>query len=157
MKLRSALGHALFLQRITPFAALESSMAPRRITGLQRSIYSLYKRSLQMVQSKPVVRQKTLHRFLDRSRFANHLSSTQDTRKDWYLFVSHQFRHPTLGGSLRKKDVGAIEYYIRRGEKMLDSYKSPAVTKVSPPATEAWPLGWVAKGGKTGKGNAREV
>jgi succinate dehydrogenase assembly factor 1 len=50
---------------------------------------------------------------------------------------------------LKKKDVGAIEYYLRRGERMLESYKQDGVTNVSvPEGGEKWPTGWVAKGGK---------
>ena len=72
----------------------------------------------------------------------------QETRSAWFQFVSHQFRHESLGGSLRKKDVGAIEYYIRRGEKMLESYSQEGVKSVSVPSGEWWDEGWVAKGGK---------
>ncbi|TNY19294.1 hypothetical protein DMC30DRAFT_400779 [Rhodotorula diobovata] len=104
-------------------------MAPRRITGLQRQVYTLYKRALQLVASKPL-----------------------EHRPAWFAFVSHQFRHPSLGGGLKRKDVSAIEHLMRRGDKMLETYGSPGVKKVVVPATEPWPLGWVAKGGKEGLG-----
>ncbi|KAK4330615.1 LOW QUALITY PROTEIN: hypothetical protein RTBOTA2_006297 [Rhodotorula toruloides] len=78
----------------------------RRLTGLQRQVLSLYKRSLRM-----------------------------DTRPAWYRFVSHQFRDPELGGGLRRKDIAAIEHLLRRGEKMLDSYGSPGVKNVVLPLT----------------------
>lgn len=56
-----------------------------------------------------------------------------------------------MGGSLRKKDVTAIEYYLRRGEKMLESYKGDGVKSVSVPEGEGgWPIGWVGRGGKAG-------
>ncbi|ORY88478.1 hypothetical protein BCR35DRAFT_301629 [Leucosporidium creatinivorum] len=98
----------------------------RRVTGLQRQVYSLYKRSLKMIASKPL-----------------------ETRPGWFAFVSHQFRHPTLGGGLRRKDVGAIEYYLRRGEKMLEQFQSTGAKSVSiPEGSEEWKQGWVAKGGK---------
>ncbi|GAA5820829.1 hypothetical protein JCM11251_001832 [Rhodosporidiobolus azoricus] len=101
-------------------------MPPRRVTGLTRQIFSMYKRSLKMVQSKP-----------------------PESRPAWFAFVQHQFRHPSLGGGLKRKDVSAIEHLLRRGEKMLDSYESPTVKSVGVP-DEAWqfPQGWVAKGGK---------
>lgn len=50
--------------------------------------------------------------------------------------------------------VGAIEYYIRRGEKMLESYSSNSVKSVSVPfdadEARARGLGWIARGGKEG-------
>ncbi|KAL8277412.1 hypothetical protein RQP46_010134 [Phenoliferia psychrophenolica] len=76
----------------------------RRVTGLQRQIFHLYRRALVVVASKP-----------------------PETRSSWYQFISHHFRHPSLGGGLRKQDVGAIEYYLRRGEKMLESYSQDGV------------------------------
>ncbi|BGP73834.1 hypothetical protein NBRC10513v2_007253 [Rhodotorula toruloides] len=94
----------------------------RRLTGLQRQVLSLYKRSLRMVRAKPA-----------------------DTRPAWYRFVSHQFRDPELGGGLRRKDIAAIEHLLRRGEKMLDSYGSPGVKNVVLPVTADWPLGWAAR------------
>ncbi|GAA5907148.1 Sdh6p [Sporobolomyces salmoneus] len=101
----------------------------RRISGLQRQVLSLYKRSLQMVQSKPL-----------------------DKRPAFYQFVAHQFRHPTAGGGVRKKDVQTIEYLMRKGEKQLESYSSSGVKNVVlPEESEIWPEGWVAKGGKERK------
>ncbi|SCV68170.1 BQ2448_291 [Microbotryum intermedium] len=79
----------------------------RRITGLQRQVLHTYKRALEMIRTKP------LH-----------------TRPMWFAFVSHQFRSPSLGGGLCKKDVGAIEYYLRRADKMLDAYEQPSTTSV---------------------------
>jgi succinate dehydrogenase assembly factor 1 len=66
-------------------------------------------------------------------------------------FVSHHFRgiSPGLGGSLRKRDVAAIEFLLRRMNRMKDSYESTSVRNVAPPG-EAWdwPRGWIAKGGR---------
>lgn len=95
----------------------------RRITGLQREVYKLYKRSLQMVLKKPLA-----------------------FRSSWYQFVSAQFRDPALGGGVKRKDVTAIEYYLRRGEKMLDTYGAPAVRSVRVPSDTWWPEGWVVRG-----------
>ncbi|BGP27691.1 hypothetical protein JCM10295v2_006666 [Rhodotorula toruloides] len=105
-------------------------MAPR-LTGLQKQVLSLYKRSLRMIRSKPA-----------------------NTRPAWYRFVSHQFRDPKLGGGLRRKDIAAIEHMLRRGEKMLESYGSTSVKNVVVPVTAHWPLGWAARetsreGGRT--------
>ena len=141
---------------LSPSRRLSAAMPPptaapllkkaRRITGLQRQIYSLYKRSLLMITQKPIVRSSPLPPPVPP------LTHPQETRPAWFAFVSHQFRHPSLGGGLRKKDVGAIEYYCRKGEKMLASYESPAVKKIQVPETMHWPEGWVAKGGKEGLG-----
>lgn len=62
----------------------------------------------------------------------------------------HNFRGPDLGGGLKKKDVVAIEYYLRRGEKMLEAYSREGVKTVSFPQSHDFPLGWIAKGGKDG-------
>ncbi|KAM0756110.1 hypothetical protein T439DRAFT_20892 [Meredithblackwellia eburnea MCA 4105] len=102
-----------------------------RVTGLQRQIFSLYKRSLRMALTKP----------------PEHIPA-------WYQFISHHFRHPSLGGGLRKQDVGAIEYMLRRGEKMLDSYGRQGVKSVIVPVVEGdedrgrWPQGWVVNRGR---------
>lgn len=76
------------------------------------------------------------------------LAQPQETRSAWFQFVSHHFRHPDLGGGLRSRDTSAIEYFLRRGEKMLDSYGSSTTTTVRVPETHHWPEGWVARGGK---------
>ncbi|BGP43547.1 hypothetical protein JCM10450v2_007720 [Rhodotorula kratochvilovae] len=102
-------------------------MAVKRVTGLQRQVHSLYKRALRLVASKPL-----------------------ESRPAWFAFVAHHFRHPSLGGGLKRKDISAIEHLCRRGDKMLETYGSPGVTKVVVPTTEHWPIGWVAKGGKEG-------
>ncbi|GAA5982921.1 hypothetical protein JCM11641_002627 [Rhodosporidiobolus odoratus] len=104
-------------------------MPSRRITGLQRQIYSLYKRSLQMVATKPL-----------------------ETRSSWFAFVAHQFRAPHLGGALRKKDVAAIEHLLRRGDKQLETFSASSVKSVAvPDEAWEWKQGWVASGGKEGR------
>ncbi|GAA5985477.1 hypothetical protein JCM10908_006990 [Rhodotorula pacifica] len=102
-------------------------MSPtRRLTGLQREVLQLYKRALAMVSSKPF-----------------------EHRIAWYTFVSNQFRHPDIGGGLRKRDVAAIEHLLRRGHKMVDQYGQASVKAISlPDGMRQYPLGWVAKGGK---------
>lgn len=100
-----------------------------------------------MIAQKPLVRPS-----LSSAELAPNANSAQETRPAWFAFVSHQFRHPSLGGALRKKDVGAIEYYCRKGEKMLASFASPAVKNIQVPETMHWPEGWIAKGGKEGLG-----
>jgi hypothetical protein len=48
---------------------------------------------------------------------------------------------------VRKKDVGAIEYYLRRGGKMLDAYQGPGTGGITPESMD-YPMNWFAKGGK---------
>ncbi|KAK4047453.1 hypothetical protein OIV83_005365 [Microbotryomycetes sp. JL201] len=97
-------------------------MPARRVTGLQRQVLHQYKRFLRMIRSKPI-----------------------DARPAWYQFVAHQFRHKDLGGGLRKMDVGAIEYLLRRGDKMLEGFERPGTKSVSvPDEATHWPLGWAA-------------
>jgi succinate dehydrogenase assembly factor 1 len=141
-------------------------MAPgtRRVTGLQRQVYNLYRRSLQLIASKPEVSS-------ERHTAPGHadprsLRIDQHTRPSWHLFIHHQFRHPTLGGGIRRKDVGAIEYLIRRGDKMLEGYKGQGTTSVSGVPQDPGPereeyaaggqLGWIAKGGKHGSWRRRQ-
>ncbi|KAG0666882.1 hypothetical protein C6P46_003592 [Rhodotorula mucilaginosa] len=47
-------------------------------------------------------------------------SKPEEHRPAWYTFVSNQFRHPDIGGGLRKRDVAAIEHLLRRGHKMVE-------------------------------------
>lgn len=157
------------LEQTGSIATGTSVAMARRVTGLQRQIYTMYKRSLKMVGSKPLVRFRSqlsssccpasllfrpdmMHEQLKRSHKLTNIPHSQASRPSWYAFVSHQFRHPTLGGGLKKKDVGAIEYYLRRGEKMLEMYEKDGVKNVSVPDGEEgrWEMGWVAKGGKEG-------
>ncbi|GAA5843088.1 hypothetical protein JCM3766R1_005233 [Sporobolomyces carnicolor] len=102
-------------------------MPPKRISGLQRQVLHLYRRSLDMVKSKPL-----------------------DKRPAFYQFVCHQFRGASLGGSVRKKDVQTIEYLLRKGERQLESYESDNVKNVVVPLARdgLYPLGWIAKGGR---------
>lgn len=127
-------------------------MPPRRVTGLQRQVFGLYRRALHLVQSKPLVR-PSLSPPRPGSRSLTAPSFAQENRPAWFAFVSHQFRHPSLGGGLKRKDVSAIEHLLRRGDKMIETYGSPGVKNVVVPEdAHDWPQNWVAKGGKEGLG-----
>lgn len=100
-----------------------------RLSGLQKSVLRLYKRSLKLVASK-----------------------SSETRSHWFQFVAHQFRSSSLGGGLKKRDTATIEYLLRRGTKMLEQYEHPGVRNVSVPDSDRrWEEGWIAKGGKVSK------
>jgi len=106
----------------------------RRLSGLQKDVLRLYRRSLKLVASKPL-----------------------ETRHHWFQFVSHQFRSAELGGGLKKRDTASIEYMLRRGTKMLEQYESKGVRDVNlPQSDKRWEEGWVAKGGKQQQQQERE-
>lgn len=75
-------------------------------TGVQRKVLSLYKQFLLEIKRKPLESQDMFYRHI-RSRFAHDLQQ------------------------VGKRDFEAIEYYLRRGEKQLDTFKSPQVTRIS--------------------------
>lgn len=130
-----------------------------RLSGLQKDVLRLYKRSLKLVASKPIVSRWTSeiqprqHTMTDRLETSPTrclpFSIHQETRSHWFQFISHQFRSSGLGGGLKKRDTASIEYMMRRGTKMLEQYESKAVRDVSLPQSDRrWEEGWVAKGGK---------
>lgn len=62
--------------------------------------------------------------------------------------MTHQFRSAELGGGVRPRDVGTVEFYVRKGEKMLEMYSHQGVKNVVPPegVQDLYALGPVAKG-----------
>lgn len=120
------------------------------MTGLQREVLQLYKRALKMVASKPEVRAARIGDGSPATADIRSWDCVQEHRPAWYTFVSNQFRHPDIGGGLRKRDVAAIEHLLRRGNKMVEQYGQPSVKAVAlPDGTRDYPLGWVARGGKS--------
>ncbi|KAH9922785.1 uncharacterized protein BXZ73DRAFT_51194 [Epithele typhae] len=76
---------------------------PLRRSGLQKDVLSLYRRALRMVSTKPEHAQ---------SRFRT--------------FVRYTFR--TEATSVSPRDIGAIEFLLRRGRRQLELYENPKVT-----------------------------
>ncbi|PLW18345.1 hypothetical protein PCANC_14208 [Puccinia coronata f. sp. avenae] len=96
-------------------------------SGLERQFKECYRNSLRMITTKPLV-----------------------YRKNWFTFVSHQFRNQTISEAFQKKDYDSIEYHIRRINNQLQLYSQPSVHQIHLPSSIATHvnLGWVAKGGK---------
>lgn len=63
------------------------------------------------------------------------------SQPSFLLYLRHAFRSPSGGGGLRKRDFGAIEYMLRRGDKMIGDVLEERGTKsISLPrgASEWW-------------------
>ena len=77
-----------------------------RHSELQKSVLSLYRSLLREIRRKPVENQ---------SRFQEYIKST--FRRD--------------ASRLAVKDIDAIEYFVRKGGKQLESLKNPSITNIS--------------------------
>ncbi|ELU37667.1 hypothetical protein AG1IA_08304 [Rhizoctonia solani AG-1 IA] len=78
-----------------------SSTDMRRLSGLQKEVLGLYRRALRMVQSKPL-----------------------GARENFTILVQYEFR---VRGAVSARDVGTIEYLIRRGKKRVEMLEDPGV------------------------------
>ena len=76
-----------------------------RLSGLQRDVLSLYRRCLRAARAKPV-----------------------DTRPNFESFARREFEKH-LG--LDKKDFGAIEFLLRKGDRQLEMYQAPNITNIA--------------------------
>jgi succinate dehydrogenase assembly factor 1 len=76
-----------------------------RLSGLQRDVLALYRRCLRAARTKPV-----------------------ESRANFESFARREFeRHLDMD----KKDFGAIEFYLRKGERQLEMYEAPNITNVA--------------------------
>ena len=76
-----------------------------RLSGLQRDVLTLYRRCLRAARAKPA-----------------------DTRHNFESFARREFeRHLDLD----KKDFGAIEFMLRKGDRQLEMYAAPNITNVA--------------------------
>ncbi|KAK9467040.1 hypothetical protein V1512DRAFT_261789 [Lipomyces arxii] len=82
-----------------------SSSRGRRLTGLQKEVLGLYRKCLREVRKKP-----------------------ENARTNFLIFTRRQFE-PHL--SLSKSDFATIEYLMRKGNQMLETYSNPGVRNVS--------------------------
>ncbi|CAE7222203.1 unnamed protein product [Rhizoctonia solani] len=72
-----------------------------RLSGLQKEVLGLYRRALRMVRSKP-----------------------SPSRENFRILVQYEFR---VRGAVSPRDVGTIEYLVRRGKKRLDMLEDAGV------------------------------
>ncbi|KAA1105029.1 hypothetical protein PGTUg99_009368 [Puccinia graminis f. sp. tritici] len=107
-------------------------MSGKKLTsGLQRQFRECYRESLKMISTKPLIH-----------------------RKNWFKFISNQFRSQTMNESFLKRDYESIEYQLRRIKNQLELYSKPSVQQVHLPSSTSnnitYNFGWVAKGGREG-------
>lgn len=59
----------------------------------------------------------------------------QSSQPSFLLYLRHAFRSPQGGGGIRKRDFSAIEYMLRRGDKMMSAvFEEKGVKMISVPA-----------------------
>lgn len=76
-----------------------------RLSGLQRDVLALYRQCLRAARQKPA-----------------------DTRPNFERFARREFeRHVELD----KKDFSAVEFYIRKGHRQLETYSAPGITNIA--------------------------
>ncbi|KFY18795.1 hypothetical protein V493_08336 [Pseudogymnoascus sp. VKM F-4281 (FW-2241)] len=75
-----------------------------RLSGLQREALALYRKCLRESRKKPA-----------------------ETRTHFEKFARHEFEK-NIG--LNKKDFGAIEYLLRKGNRQLEMYASPGIKDI---------------------------
>jgi succinate dehydrogenase assembly factor 1 len=76
-----------------------------RLSGLQRDVLSLYRRCLRAARLKPTANRPNFEAFA-RREFARYIS-------------------------LDKKDFGAIEFLLRKGQKQLEVYEAPGIRNIA--------------------------
>lgn len=76
-----------------------------RLSGLQRDVLSLYRQCLRTARTKPT-----------------------GTRPNFEAYARHQFEQNL---ALDKKDFGAIEFLLRKGQRQLETYAAPNITNIA--------------------------
>ena len=76
-----------------------------RLSGLQRDVLALYRRCLRAARAKPA-----------------------ETRPNFETFARREFEKHV---DMDKKDFGAIELFLRRGERQLEMYSAPNITNIA--------------------------
>ncbi|CAL5867727.1 uncharacterized protein PFLUO_LOCUS1946 [Penicillium psychrofluorescens] len=80
-----------------------------RLSGLQREVLSLYRQCLREIRKKPT----TEH--------------TQESRANFKAYARAEFQKHL---SVNKKDFGAIEYLLRKGQRQLELYAAPGIRNI---------------------------
>jgi succinate dehydrogenase assembly factor 1 len=76
-----------------------------RYSGLQRDVLALYRQSMRMALQKPL-----------------------EYRSNWIHFVRQEFQK---NSQLSPKEVMTMEYLLRQGQKRLETFRNPAIKRVS--------------------------
>jgi len=75
-----------------------------RYSGIQRAVLSLYRRCIRAAMKKP-----------------------EETRQNFVAFAREEFRK---GAEIDKKDFGAIEHLLRKGQRQLEIYENPNIRNI---------------------------
>ncbi|CDO55145.1 similar to Saccharomyces cerevisiae YDR379C-A SDH6 Protein involved in the assembly of the mitochondrial succinate dehydrogenase complex [Geotrichum candidum] len=81
-------------------------MRPKKLSGLQKDVLKLYRMCIRQVHKKPVENQPQFLNFV---------------REEFY----------SKRDTINRKDFGAIEYLLRKGNRMLEVYGNPLVKNIS--------------------------
>jgi len=73
-------------------------------SGLQRAVFSLYRRCLRSAMKKP-----------------------EETRQNFVVFAREEFKR---NAEIDKKDFGAIEHLLRKGQRQLEIYENPSIRNI---------------------------
>ncbi|KAJ5172294.1 hypothetical protein N7492_004887 [Penicillium capsulatum] len=96
-----------------------------RLSGLQRDVLSLYRKCLREIRSKPAVSRGYTWGVVEGREltYRTGVSSQFPT----ICPVSAEFQKHR---SVHKKDFGAIEYLLRKGQRQLEMYASPGIRNI---------------------------
>lgn len=78
-----------------------------RLSGLQKDVLSLYRRCLRAARIKP-----------------------RETRPNFEAFARREFEKHL---EVDKKDFSAVEFFIRKGTRQLETYEAPNITNIGGP------------------------
>ncbi|WFC95836.1 hypothetical protein MBRA1_002490 [Malassezia brasiliensis] len=78
----------------------------KRYSQSQKAVFALYRKGLRLIRTKP-----------------------EDARHEFLLYLRHFFRHPHQGGGISKRDFTTVEYMMRRGSRMIESFFANPNTK----------------------------
>ena len=110
-----------------------------KLSGLQKSVLSLYRQCLRETKKKPAVSAiMTSHVIilLNVCRYLKRISGILQGRFDRgefqilvhsYLIFRSQFQHNM---EISTRDFGAIEYLLRKGRRQLELYSDPGIKNI---------------------------
>ena len=76
-----------------------------RLSGLQKDVLALYRQCLRAARVKP-----------------------SDTRPNFEAFARREFEKNL---NMDKKDFGAVEFLLRKGQRQLETYEAPNITNIA--------------------------
>ncbi|PQE12535.1 Complex 1 LYR protein [Rutstroemia sp. NJR-2017a BBW] len=92
-----------------------------RYSGLQREVLGLYRKCLRESRKKPVVSNAQWNGGAAVDLFV------KEARKHFEAYARTEFQKSI---KLDKKDFGAIEYLLRKGQRQVEMYSSPGIKDI---------------------------